>query len=160
MEGQIEGSNDDKAALRRSVCDLLIAPDTAALKICALLETTLAHLRLGVGPKGWSPSVVFVPAPTEPVGPLGLRQSEQDLDEQDCCYNALTISTASSPVPHKSSRLGVSGFPSLDIKQTWPRGSLGVLYAKEVQEQASSAAIYFSTNYHQCRLPGYLTLKV
>lgn len=164
MEGQIEGGNDDKIVQGRFVCDSLFASDTAALKVDATLEPMFVllggDLRVGVGPKGWSPSVVFVPAPTGPIGFLGLRQGEQDRYEQDCCYNALTISTDSSFVPHKSSRLGVLAFRSLDIKQIWPRGSLEVLYAKATQEQTNSTAIYFSTNYHQRRLPGYLTLKV
>lgn len=77
MEGQIEGGNDDKIAQERFVCDLLIALDTAALELHATLEATLVllggDLKVGVGPKGWSPSAVFVPAPTEPIGFLGLR---------------------------------------------------------------------------------------
>lgn len=74
---QIEGGNDDQIVQGRFVCDLLIAPDAAALKVDATLETMLVLLggdpKVGVGPKGWSPSVVFVPAPTEPIGFLGLR---------------------------------------------------------------------------------------
>lgn len=44
VEGQIEGSNDDKVVSERLVCDLKIALDGAAMRLRATLEAMLVHL--------------------------------------------------------------------------------------------------------------------
>lgn len=51
---QIEGGNDDQIVQGRFICDLLIAPDTAVLKIDATLEAML--VLLGRGPQSWGRS--------------------------------------------------------------------------------------------------------
>lgn len=133
MEGQIEDSNDDQVAQGTSLCDLLNALDVAALRLHATLgcwPVSAGISDLGSVPKVGRSSVVFVPAPTEPH-----RASRATVKRARWLQARLRLQRLNhiNSLPLCAPQVFRSwsfGFPSLNIKQAWPRGSLKVLYAK------------------------------
>lgn len=143
MEGQIEGSNDDKVSKGINVCDLSTAfelPGGFPRRCDAGPSRQASQKLVGDRRSQWvgRPRSFLSQRLLSHIGVLGLRQSEKDGFEQDWCYNVLTISTASMAVPHKFHALVFLDFCPVDIKQTWPRDDLRVfLYAKASRKRLS-----------------------